>query len=44
VRFDPAAQPLTVDVLRETFDFDARPITFDYGKLLRAAPFLRTKR
>ena len=43
VRFNPAAQPLTVDVLRKAFDFDARPITFDYGKLLRAAPFLQAR-
>lgn len=43
VKFDPAAQPLTVDVLLKAFDFDGRPITFDYAKLLNAAPFLRKK-
>ncbi|WP_051681546.1 polysaccharide pyruvyl transferase family protein [Cellulomonas sp. HZM] len=43
VRFDPAAQPLTVEVLKEAFTFDARPITFNYAKLLRAAPFLKSK-
>ncbi|MDM7831055.1 polysaccharide pyruvyl transferase family protein [Cellulomonas edaphi] len=43
VKFDPAAQPLTVDVLRKAFRFDARPITFDYKKLLTAAPFMRPR-
>ena len=43
VKFDPAAQPLTVDVLLKAFEFDGRPITFDYAKLLGAAPFLKKK-
>src|SRR5699024_10192689 len=36
----PDAQEVTSQVLKEKSDFDARPITFNYRKLLDACPFL----
>ena len=35
------SQPVTAARLRDTLDFDARPITFDHQALLDACPFLR---
>ena len=35
------SQPVTAARLRDTLDFDARPITFDHRALLDACPFLR---
>ncbi|MCW2766668.1 MAG: hypothetical protein JWO11_2627 [Nocardioides sp.] len=33
--------PVTAERLRDSFDFDARPIEFDHRKLLDACPFLQ---
>lgn len=38
--FRPDAQEVTSQLLREAIEFDARPITFNYRKLLDACPFL----
>ncbi|KHS53866.1 polysaccharide pyruvyl transferase family protein [Brevibacterium linens] len=38
--FRPDAQEVTAQVLQENIHFDARPITFNYRKLLDACPFL----
>jgi pyruvyltransferase len=39
-KFD-MSRPVTAARLRDTLDFDARPITFDHRALLDACPFLR---
>ncbi|MFV2145935.1 polysaccharide pyruvyl transferase family protein [Isoptericola sp. G70] len=41
--FDPAAQSVTTDVLREAFTFSGEAITYDYRPLLDACPFLQRK-
>lgn len=43
-KFDPAAEPVTVERLSDSLSFDDEAITFDYRALLDAAPFLRRKR
>lgn len=39
-KFDLLKHPLTVERLRNAFDFDGRTIEFDYRRLLDACPFL----
>lgn len=38
--FDPAAQEVTADLLRDSLEFDGRLIDFNYRTLLDACPFL----
>jgi pyruvyltransferase len=40
VPFNPAARPVTVELLRSKFTFDDRPLQFSYRPLLDACPFL----
>lgn len=41
--FDPSAQLVTRDVLKNSLEFNSSPIEFDYRKLLNACPFLKRK-